>query len=202
MNDQPSPVPVKDRRFSKSDFAYIGGVLLLLYLTMAYLLAPLLWERYANRHPAWEDAPRVTHTGDKHPGDPINVAIVGGEPELQKILQAAGWFPADPLSLKSSLEIAEASVLKREYDDAPVSSLYLFGRKQDLAFEQPVGDNPRKRHHVRFWKHDKPGPDGRPIWFGSATFDERVGFSHTSTPNETILSMIFNRPEMWSKRRS
>jgi hypothetical protein len=26
----------------------------------------------------------------------------------------------------------------------------LFGRKEDLAFEQPVGDSPRQRHHVRF----------------------------------------------------
>src|SRR5262249_4774795 len=42
--------------------------------------------------------------------------------------------------------MAEAAVLKRKYEDAPVSNLYLFGRKEDLAFEQPVGDNPRVSH--------------------------------------------------------
>ncbi len=68
----------------------------------------------------------------------------------------------------------------RPYDDAPVSSLYLWGRKEDLAFEQPVGDNPRKRHHVRFWRSEKIDADGRPVWMGSATYDERVGFSHTT----------------------
>jgi hypothetical protein len=93
---------------------------------------------------------------------------------------AAKWFPADPLTFRSSLEIAEASVLKRPDDDAPVSSEFLFGRKQDLAFEQEVGDNPRHRHHVRFWESDKHDPDGRPIWIGSAVYDKRVGLSRTT----------------------
>ena len=36
---------------------------------------------------------------------------------------AAKWYPADALSLKSCLEIAEATVFKRPYDDAPVSRM-------------------------------------------------------------------------------
>jgi hypothetical protein len=84
------------------------------------------------------------------------------------------------LTLDSCLEIAEASVLKRPYDDAPVSNLYLFGRKQDLAFEQAVGGDPRHRHHVRFWRTDDVDTDGRPVWVGSAVYDERVGLSRTT----------------------
>src|SRR4029078_11112837 len=61
--------------------------------------------------------------------------------------------------------------------NAPVSNLYLFGRKEDLAFEQPVGGNPRQRNHVRFWKVDKTADKGRPVWVGSASYDERVEFS-------------------------
>ncbi len=68
----------------------------------------------------------------------------------------------------------------RSYDDAPVSNLYLFGRKQDLAFEQPLGADPRRRHHVRFWRAEKVDRAGRPLWFGSATFDTKVGLSHTT----------------------
>ena len=64
--------------------------------------------------------------------------------------------------------------------DAPVSSLYLFGRREDDAFEQPVGDNPRHRHHVRFWKLDKPSEDGRPTWIGSAVYDKHVGLSRST----------------------
>jgi hypothetical protein len=93
---------------------------------------------------------------------------------------AAKWSPAGPLTLRSCLEIAEASVFKRPDPDAPVSSEFLFGRKQDLAFEQAVGDNPRHRHHVRFWESDKRDADGRPIWIGSAVFDKRVGLSRTT----------------------
>jgi len=92
---------------------------------------------------------------------------------------AAGWFPADPITFESSARIAADSVLRRPDDDAPVSNLYLFGRKQDLAFERPVGDSPRQRHHVRFWRSARLH-DGRPEWFGSATFDERVGLSYTT----------------------
>lgn len=104
----------------------------------------------------------------------------GDETEVKRSMLAAAWFPVDALTLKSCLEMAEASTLKRRYEDAPVSNLFLFGRKQDPAFQQPVGDNPRKRHHVRFWKWEKLSPDERPGWFGSATYDERVGLSQTT----------------------
>jgi hypothetical protein len=173
--DQPPP-PARRRR-ALWKLALCGVVLVLLYLLVAYLLMPEYWVRYARRHPAFDDLPRITRTGSDIPGDPLNVALVGTEVEVKKIMLAVKWYPADPLTLRSCLEIAEASVLKRAYDDAPVSSLYLFGRKQDLAFEQPVGNSPRHRHHVRFWRTDQVGPEDRPIWIGSAAYDEHVGFS-------------------------
>lgn len=157
-----------------------GAALLAAYLAAAYVVAPLLWKRYERRHPALDDLPGVTQTADGIPGDPLNVALVGGEEGLKRALLSAGWFPADPLTLKSCLGIASAAVLGRPYDDAPVSSLYLGGRKEDLAFEQPVGDNPRRRHHVRFWRSAKLDDEGRPLWVGSATFDRRVGLSDTT----------------------
>jgi hypothetical protein len=154
--------------------------LLLAYLVVAYVIMPLGWIRYAHRHPSLEDVPRVTHTIADIPGDPLNVALIGTETEMKKIMLAAKWHPADPLTLKSCLAMADAAVLKRPYDDAPVSNLYYDGRKQELAFEQPVGDSPRHRHHVRFWHLDKRGADGRPVWVGSAVYDERVGLSRTT----------------------
>ena len=137
-------------------------------------------EAYAKRHPALDASPRITQTSDHHPGDPLNVALIGTREQLDAIMQAAGWFPAKALGLRSDLKIAADTVLSRPDDEAPVSSLYLFGRRQDAAFEQPVGDNPRHRHHVRFWKLDAKSKDGRPIWIGSAVYDKRVGLSHTT----------------------
>jgi len=153
--------------------------LLLVWGIAAYLVVPRLWELYFHRHADYSDVGRVTTTADKHPGDPVNIALIGSETELVRAMTAAGWFPADPITLSSSVRIAADSVLRRSDDDAPVSDLFLFGRKQDLAFEEPVGDGPRQRHHVRYWRWSQQ-QDGRPVWFGSATFDDRVGLSYTT----------------------
>jgi hypothetical protein len=160
--------------------AVIFAAVVVIYLAVAYFFVPELWIFYAHRHPSFEDIPRITYTGDDHPGDPLNVALIGTEAELKKIMQAAKWYEADPLSLRSDLKIAEATILKRPYKDAPVSSLYLFKRKQDLAFEQPIGDDPSRRNHVRFWKTQLVDGDGRPVWVGSASYDRKVGLSHTT----------------------
>lgn len=161
-------------------FARILSAGLLCWLAAAYFLAPLIWDEVAKVDPALDADPRVTQTGDRHPGDPLNVALVGTEAELLAIMRAADWYPAASLGLKSDLEIAADTVLSRPDATAPVSSLYLFGRKEDLAFEQPVGDNPRHRHHVRFWKTDSVTEGGRPRWIGAAVYDQRVGLSRTT----------------------
>jgi hypothetical protein len=155
-------------------------LLLAVYVCLAYVLLPLFWKGYLAGHPALRDLPYITSTGDGHPGDPINIALAGSKEQLEKVMRKAGWFPADPLGVRSDLKIAEATVLDRPYQDAPVSNLYLWGRKEDLAFEQPVGDTPRQRHHVRFWKSEQLDAAGQPLWAGSVTYDKSVGLSHTT----------------------
>jgi LssY C-terminus len=158
----------------------LGVGLLLLYLLTAYLIAPEVWVHYARRHPSFDEIPRITYTRDDHPGDPLNVSLIGTERQVKTIMVAAKWYPADPLTFRSCLEIASATVLKRPYDAAPVSNLYLFGRKEDLAFEQPAGKDPRHRHHVRLWRAENVDSDGRPVWIGADIYDKKVGFSHTT----------------------
>lgn len=161
-------------------FAGGVGVFLLCYFAVAYLIVPLVWKSYARHRPLFDDNPRLTKTSDGHPGDPLNVALIGTEAQVKAIMQAAKWYPADALGLKSDVKIAVDTLLSRPDDAAPVSDLFLFGRKEDLAFEQPVGDNPRHRNHVRFWRTQKTGENGRPVWIGSASYDKRVGLSHTT----------------------
>jgi len=151
--------------------------LLVAYLLLAYVALPLAW-RHFEHHPAMTDAPKTTYTRDGIPGDPLNIAVVGSKAEVVGAMHAAGWFPADETTLRSSLHIAESTMLKRAYATAPVSNLYVWDRPQDLAFEQPVEENARQRHHVRFWQSDKLGMGGRPLWIGAATFDRSVGVSH------------------------
>ena len=137
-------------------------------------------DRFVAPHPALASAPRRTKTGRGHAGDPINVAFVGSDRELHHALARGGWYAADPITLHSSMRIAADVVLKKPYPHAPVSDLFVWERKQDLAFEQPVGQSPKQRHHVRFWRSEAVDEDGEPLWLGAATYDERVEISRTT----------------------
>jgi hypothetical protein len=119
-------------------------------------------------------------TSDGLLGDPINLALLGTQAQLETAMADAGWTRADAVTARSSWRIVTSTLLRRSYDEAPVSPLLLFGRQQDLAYQQEVLGNPAKRHHVRFWKcpEDWRLPGGeRADWLGAATFDRRVGLS-------------------------
>jgi hypothetical protein len=165
----PLPRHHHHRRRLKSGLAYFG-VVLCIWLILAFAILPTFWRSYY-RHRALSNADRITRTGDGKPGDPINVSVVGSEEELVQIMSAADWQCAQKLNVKSTAHMVTATVSRSSYEDAPVSSLYYKGRKQDLAFEQPVGKGTAKRHHVRFWRADDADEGGRPIWYGAATFD-------------------------------
>lgn len=139
--------------------------------------------------------PSFTMTGDGLPGDPINVALAGTFDQLRDAFAAAGWVEADPLTLRSSWRMVRAFVLNDPYPTAPFSTLYLFGRGQDIGFQKAINNSPRKRHHIRFWAQsldyaqtsadtldfwldtDRPGDEERVLWIGAGTRD--TGFSLT-----------------------
>jgi hypothetical protein len=158
----------------------ILGVLAV-WLLAAYLALPAYWKFHLHSlHPGLEQAPCCATAAGGLPGDALNISIIGSEEEVTRSMLAAGWYPADPITLGTAMRIATDVVLRRPYLDAPVSSLYVWGRKEDLAFEQPAGHDPRHRHHVRFWRSQQGDESGRPIWIGADTYDVRVGLSHTT----------------------
>jgi len=123
-----------------------------------------------------DDWPKLSLKGNKKDGDPINVVFVCGREDLVSAMERAGWRPADPLTVRSLAHEIESIIAARAYVSAPVSRLYLFGRRQDMSFEQLEDKSPKHRHHVRFWAgrvDDFPGP----VWFGAATYDRSVGLS-------------------------
>jgi hypothetical protein len=139
--------------------------------------------------------PSFTITGDGLPGDPVNLVLVGTLEQLRAAFAATGWSGADRLGLASSWRMVRAFVFNSPYPTAPFSTLYLFGRGQDIGFQKPIGDSPRKRHHIRFWalslaraddtlgtagfwlNSDRPSEDVRVFWVGAGTKD--TGFSLT-----------------------
>ncbi len=146
------------------------------YTLLAYLILPALWTHYEHQK-GLADLPMVTRTAQGIPGDPINVGLIGDTKDVLCAMHAAGWYPADPVTLRSSIEIAGSVLLDRPYRDAPVSPLFYLDRREDLAFEKPDGNSADHRHHVRFWKVLEQGHEKRPVWLGDATFDRSVGVS-------------------------
>ena len=124
--------------------------------------------------------PRVTTTRNGHPGDALNVVLIGRKSDIERFMKTAKWHSASPLNWENDIKIGVDTILDRPFEDAPISDLFLYGRREDLAFEQAVGHSPRHRHHIRLWQSDVTSEDGRPVWIGAASYDIGVGLSHVS----------------------
>ncbi len=164
------------------------------YAIAAYVILPRV-VRTSLKILQRKSVPSFTVTGDGFPGDPVNLVLVGEFSKLRAAFAGAGWTEADPLGLKSSWRMLVAFVLNRSYPTAPFSTLYLFGRGQDIGFQKAIDGSPRKRHHVRFWalsleraeetlntaefwlNADRPPLDAPALWIGAGTRD--TGFSLT-----------------------
>ena len=83
-----------------------------LYFLLAYIVLPLTWRHYEHQK-ALADATMITRTAAGIPGDPINVGLVGSREEVLCAMNAAGWHPADPITLRSSIEIVGSVLLDR-----------------------------------------------------------------------------------------
>ena len=136
-----------------------------------------------------KSVPSFTTTSDGLPGDPVNLALVGTLQQLRAAFATVGWSEADRLGLASSWRMIRAFVFKSPYPTAPFSTLYLFGRGQDIGFQRAIDNSPRKRHHIRFWASslarardtkgtasfwlntDRPPDDACVLWVGAGTKD-------------------------------
>jgi hypothetical protein len=119
-------------------------------------------------------------TSDGLLGDPVNLAFLGEADQLHRAMANAGWTQAEPVTFGSSWRIVTSTLMRRSYDEAPVSPLFLFSRQQDFAYQQEVDGNPAQRHHVRFWKCPEGWllPGGSQVdWLAAGTFDTSVGLS-------------------------
>ena len=157
----------------------------LTYVVAAYVILPRA-VRMGLKVLKRRRVPSYTVTGDGLPGDPVNFVLIGTLAQLRAAYAAAGWSEADRLGLASSWRMARTFVLNRPYPTAPFSTLYLFGRGQDIGFQKAIDNSPRKRHHIRFWalraqetvdtasfwlNTDRPPDSERVLWVGAGTKD-------------------------------
>ncbi len=133
------------------------------------------------------NAPQRAVSKDQKPGDPINLVFVGTAQEIRQAFTQAGWTEPKKKNQQSIWKTAQAVINDEGYGMAPVSDLYCYGRKEDIAFEKTLNTF-NKRHHLRLWQTQANAPDGRPIWLAAATHDIGIDVhpgvvSHATDPN-------------------
>ena len=165
---------------SSLSFSWQSLVLLLAFwFILTYLALPRLHQLFTTLYVPDYFMAR-TKTADGLLGDPVNLGLMGSEADIHAAMRRAQWIQADPITLRSSLGIIKSSVTRKSYPAAPVSDLYLFGRKHDFAYQQEVDGNASQRHHVRFWRVPEGWtlPGGQHVdWLAAGTYDKSVGLS-------------------------
>jgi len=128
---------------------------------LAKLLSPQL---YAN-------VPRRVGDLQGNPGDMVNFSIIGTQDQVTKAFAAAGWVQVDKTTQDAVLHGLVSTLSHEAYTEMPMSTLYLFGRSQDLSFARAAPlEVAAIRHHLRVWKTTET-VGGEPLWVGSATHD-------------------------------
>lgn len=116
------------------------------------------------------DAPQRASGKKGEPGDPLNLVVIGNADSIRQAFKEAGWSEAERKTGKSILDTIRAVASEQGFGEAPVSDLYLYGRREDLAFEKMLNTF-LKRHHLRLWRSPATTSDGREIWLGAGTHD-------------------------------
>ncbi len=104
-------------------------------------------------------------------GDPFNVILLGTSAEIDTAFRSAGWVRAQKPSFLAVTREVTAAIASRPAINAPVSTQYFEGRRQDLAYEL-AGPTVRIRHHIRIWLLDTLSL----VWVGAANKDVGVIF--------------------------
>src|SRR5262245_165167 len=115
------------------------------YGAAAYIILPRI-VRMGLKILKYKRVPSYTITGDGLPGDPVNLVLTGTLQQLHAAFATAGWSEADRLGLMSSWRMVRAFVFNSPYPSAPFSTLYLFGRGQDIGFQE-IQSFLDSRHH-------------------------------------------------------
>jgi len=111
-------------------------------------------------------------------GDPVNFAMVGAEDDVLGALVQQGWDPTHTIGRQSAARTVSSFLFGGRYRYSPVSTLYYFGRGQDLAMQR-VRETVHQRNHLRLWRSPYTYR-GREVWLGQISRDIGVRFTWAS----------------------
>jgi hypothetical protein len=114
--------------------------------------------------------PCCTTDSDKiRAGDPINVVVVESKRDPVVPFIARGWHLTQKLDVASMIETVRAFIFRDEYLTSPVSPLYVFGRREDMAL-QKARSTINERIHTRLWLTPYTF-ESRRVWIGQVSRD-------------------------------
>jgi hypothetical protein len=102
-------------------------------------------------------------------GDPLNLVFTGGVRDLLTALVGGGWDVTERMSSGSTWRTVKSFFLGKRYRHSPVSPLYVFGRRQDAAF-QKARQTIHERNHLRVWLTPLRS-EGNRVWIGQISRD-------------------------------
>ena len=102
-------------------------------------------------------------------GDPLNLVVVESKQNPLVPFAARGWHLARQVDVASTIDTARAFIFRDEFLTSPVSPLYVFGRKEDLAL-QKARSTISQRVHARFWLTPYTF-EARRVWIGQVSRD-------------------------------
>ena len=124
---------------------------------------------------ALEDLPCCTMSqDDREDGDPLNLVLIGNANELMPSFVRREWHMAEDTYWSSIWKTVGSFSFGKRYRYSPVSNLYLFGRKQDVALQKARGTI-HQRNHLRLWLTPIRF-QGKEVWVGSISRDIGVHF--------------------------
>lgn len=128
-----------------------------------------------------DSLPRRVNDQFNNQGDMVNFVIIGAQKDVQAALDAATWHVADTDNRKAMINAVMQTYDSKDYLAMPMSTLYLFGRKQDFGYEmaEPIA-MVASRHHFRIWKAPLTW-GGQEVWVGAGTHD--IGFAKDKRNN-------------------
>jgi hypothetical protein len=116
-------------------------------------------------------------------GDPVNLVIIGDFYDVLAAFSRRGWLPAEETYAKAAWKTIKSFLFGKRYRYSPVSSLYLYGRHQDLARQKPR-HSIHERNHLRLW-YSPMRFKGKSVFVGQISRDIGVRFTTKTWPPVT-----------------
>jgi len=117
-------------------------------------------------------------------GDPLNLVIVGEPLEIYYAVIRANWDETEVVSAASGMRTLMSFITGGKYRYSPVSSLYVFGRRQDIALQR-IRENINERNHFRLWLAPMTF-QGQSVWIGQISRDIGVRFTRKTITTHKI----------------